>query len=376
MTAIRNAWTRFFGEERDAYLLGLLRLALSALLLLNGGRLILELYRGGYFGDFFHLPILPESWLPSRTGYACLLGVQTLACVLAFLGVWPREALLGASSIGLYILCCDRLQYHNNRYALLLLGFLLAFTPCDRSFLIARRGPHHLPLEARIAPTFARRLFQIQVSLVYLGSSCGKLLDPDWRGGQVMLIRFAKTAEIMARNGFAPPNWLNLTLSSALFASLASKVAIATELFIALGSWWPRTRRLALWTGILFHFWIEVSARVELFSWVMAASYLAFVVPELRERRFEYDPLSSRGTALARLLPLIDWCARFDVASLANAPQGVSFYVTSREGRRAHGLSGFALLAEAIPLLFPLWLPLALLSKWQRRRAPLPASSA
>ncbi|HEY1536682.1 MAG TPA: hypothetical protein VGF76_21825, partial [Polyangiaceae bacterium] len=157
--------TSLFAEERDAYLLGLLRLLLSVLLFLNGSRLILELWRGGYFGDFFHIPMVPEAWLPSATGYAILLGVQALSAVLAFLGLWPREALLIASSVGLFVLTLDRLQYHNNRYALLLLGFLLAFTPCDRACLIARK-PHTLPEAERVAPTFTRRLFQSQVSLV------------------------------------------------------------------------------------------------------------------------------------------------------------------------------------------------------------------
>jgi hypothetical protein len=359
--------TSFFGEERDAYVLGLLRLALSALLFLNGGRLILELCRGGYFGDFFHIPMVPEAWLPSATGYAVLLGVQALAAVFAFLGLWPREALFVASSLGLFVLTLDRLQYHNNRYALLLLGFLLAFTPCDRSFLIARKR-HTMPEAERAAPTFTRRLFQSQVSLVYLGSACGKLLDPDWRGGQVLLLRFASTAPFWAARGVTLPNWLDTTLSSMLFASLAAKLAIGTELFIALGMWFPRTRRLALWVGVLFHFSIEVSARVELFSWLMVASYLSFVVPELRQRRFEFDAESALGRALARALLYLDWCARFQIAQ-RSSDERASVFVTNREGRTEHGLRGAALLAEAIPVLFPFWVPLALLGWLAHRRS-------
>jgi hypothetical protein len=369
MMAVRDAWSRLLSEERDAYVLGLLRLAMSALLFLHCGRLWLELQRHGYFADFFFVPIIPQSWVPSRPTYELLLGAEAVAAVCAFLGWWPREALLGASSIGLFVLLCDRLQYHNNRYALLLLGWLLAFTPCDRAFRLTRR-PMHLPEAARSAPTFARRLFQVQVSLIYLGSAFGKLLDSDWRGGQVLLLRFLKTAEICAQNGYPLPRWLEPLLASALLASLAAKAAICTELFIALGAWFPRTRRLALWVGVSFHFWIEVSARVELFSWLMWASYLAFVTPELRERRFEFDPDRAAGRVLSRLVRLLDWCARFELTPLPFGERGRAFcYVTNRRGRRAHGLAGAAHLAEAIPLLFPLWLPLALLSK--RRLAPI-----
>jgi hypothetical protein len=61
---------------------------------------------------------------------------------------------------------------------------------------------------------------------------------------------------------------------------------------------------------------------------------------------------------------LLDWCARFERSALSPAPAGgATFYVTNRAGRRASGALGLAQLAEAIPLLFPLWLPLALYAK-------------
>jgi len=355
----------FAGEERDAYVLGLQRLALSALLFLNGGRLVLELRSGGYFGDFFHLPIWPEAWVPSSPLYAGLLAIQALAAVLAFLGWGARGALCCASGVGLFLLGCDRLQYHNNRYALLLFGFLLALTPCDRSFRLARK-PFTLPLAERIAPTFARKLLQAQVALVYLSSACGKLFDSDWLGGQVLLMRFESVAPFWAGRGVSLPNWLEALLSAPLFASFAAKIAISTELFIALGLWFPAARRRALWLGVMFHFWIEVSARVELFSYAMGAAYFAFVTPELRERRFEYDPASPRARAFARVLPWLDWCARFEIAEL-RASKGRAFRVVDRGGVAHSGLAGVAALAEATPLLFPMWAPLALFTRRKRR---------
>jgi len=356
--------SRFFSEERDAWLLGVLRLAISALLFFNGLRLILELQQGGYFANYFHMPILPEHWLPGEAGYGFLLGLQALAALCAFVGIFPREALLLGSTLGIYFLLCDRLQFHNNRYALLLLALLLAFSPCDRSFLLVRGRSHTLPHEERVAPTFARRLFQIQVSLVYLGSAGGKLLDADWRGGQVLFLRFAQAPQFWAEHGVPLPAWAIALVTSTWFASLAAKTAILSELFIALGMWLPKTRRLSLWLGVVFHISIELSARVELFSWLMIASYLAFVVPELRERRFEFAAGHARAEWLARLVRWFDWCARFDQRPLSQAsPDGPSWFVSNREGQRASGTLGLARLAECIPLLFPLWLPLALVAK-------------
>jgi hypothetical protein len=368
MSALRDAYRRFFGEERDAFVLGVLRLSISALLFFNGLRLVLEYVNAGYFGDYFHLPLIPEAWLPNGTVYGLLLALQALAALCAFVGIRPREALLGAASLGLYLLLCDRLQYHNNRYALLLLAFLLAFTPCDRSFLLVRGRNHTLPREQRIAPTFARRLFQIQVSLIYLGSTGGKLFDADWRSGQVLFMRYARATALFESQGYPLPPWVVVVLTSAWFASLAAKAAICSESFIALGMWLPRVRRLALWLGVVFHVSIELTASVELFSWLMLASYFSFVIPEVRERRFEFAPDNARAAWLARFVWLFDWCARFERSSLSPATEGAAFYVTNREGRRASGVLGMAQLAEAIPLIFPLWLPLALYARLTTKR--------
>ena len=117
----------------------------------------------------------------------------------------------------------------------------------------------------------------------------------------------------------------------------------------------------------MFHFWIEVSARVELFSYAMGAAYFAFVTPELRERRFEYDPASPRARAFARVLPWLDWCARFEIAEI---PAGTrdAFRVVDRAGVAWSGLPGVRALAEAVPILFPLWAPLALFTRRKARR--------
>jgi uncharacterized membrane protein YphA (DoxX/SURF4 family) len=342
-------------EERETYLLGLLRVLFAVLLLLLGWRYIAELRSDGYFGDFFHMSIVPESWVPSRTLYLLLVAGQALGCVLAFFGVAARPALLFASLCGLYGFFCDRLQYHNNRYELLLLTLLVALTPCNRSFSWGR------PAQPGVGPRWAVRLVGAQLSVAYLASSLGKLADPDWRGGAVMLKRFSVALPLLESHG---AHALAGLLAAPWFANAASIAAICSELFLALGLWFPRTRATALWLGVMFHIGIEVIARVELFSYAMLSGYLVFVTPELRERRLSWSTQRPLGPRLATLFKKLDVLARFEHEQVGE--QAGLLVVCDREGRLHRGLSAWRELARAMPPLFPFWLPLRVLTFRQR----------
>lgn len=363
-----------FKEERPTYLLGLVRVAMSVLVLLHVYRMAHELTRDGYFGDIFHFPVVPEALVPTRTAYCVWLALQAIACVLAAIGVRSRAMLLFAASSSLYVLLCDRLQYHNNRYALLLLAFLLPFTPCDRSFLLVR-GLSNLGA-GEPGPVWAQRLMQVQVSLIYLGSSGGKLLDSDWREGQVMLLRGIKTIEHLTNMGMHVPGWLAALLSSPLVFNMLSKAGIATELFVALGLWQPRLRPYALWVGVMFHLGIEITAHVELFSYLMWTSYVLFVRPECRERVLCYRAEAPAARRLAHAISALDWLARFRIEPVkeegsnrqgAGDAFGIGLWVLDRDGSQASGMRAAALIARAVPLLFPLWLPLHVMSLATRR---------
>ena len=360
-----GAVVKWLNEERDAYLLGLVRCLLGLLLAVNVWQRFEELQHWGYFGDVFHVPFVPEGWVPSHGTYELLLGIELIGGLLGFAGFFGREGLFVGSSIGLYLLACDRLQYHNNRFALLLACFLCAFTASDRSFLLHRGRRHALPLEERLGPTLPRRLLQLQVSAIYLSSGGGKLFDPDWRGGQSMLVRFQEGFVVASRRGVEFPEWYREFLTSPLTASLASKAAISLELFVALGLWFPRTRAVALWAGVAFHLGIQASARVELFSWLMGACYIAFVTPELGERRVVIDGTTGLGPAIRRALPWFDWLRRFRIEDEGPKKGGIS--VVDRDGQVARGLAVPGALARGLPVLYLAWPILAGLKHFRPR---------
>ena len=362
---------KWLTEERDAYLLGLMRFLFAVLLCVQVWARFDEIEYWGYFGANFHLPFVPEAWVPSLSTYRLLLGLEFAGALFGVVGWFGREGLFVGSSIGLFLMLCDRLQYHNNRFSLLLFCFLCAFCPCDRSFLLYRGRAHALPAELRSGPTLPRRLMQLQVSLLYLSSGGGKLLDPDWRGGQTMLLRFQQGMEEAARAGASTPGWIADFFTSPVVASLGSKAAISLELGLALALWLPKTRVAALWAGAVFHLLIQTSARVELFSWLMGVAYVAFVTPELHERTLLVDARTTLGRVVKRLVPWLDWLARFRVeersASEASDVEEGSLAVIERNGDRSRGWGLPAALTRALPAGFLAWPLFALLALRQAR---------
>ena len=62
-----------------------------------------------------------------------------------------------------------------------------------------------------------------------------------------------------------------------------------TELFIAVGLWFRRTRYAAVWIAVCFHVAIEVSAQVQVFSFLAIAALVIWAVPSTRDRNLRLD---------------------------------------------------------------------------------------
>jgi hypothetical protein len=199
------------------------------------------------------------------------------------------------------------------------------------------------------------------MSIIYVASGGSKLLDPDWRDGRVIGDRLARATSRAVAEGV--PAALMEALAHPTLASALAKLAILTELFLALGLFLPRTRAFALWWGVMFHLTIEVTSQVELFTWLSLVVYALFAVPTLRERAVLYDPDRRWGSLVARAVRRLDWLARFDIRADAGAAARHGFVIVERDGTRATGLLAIASIARATPVLFPLSLPLRVLSR-------------
>jgi hypothetical protein len=347
-----GAVRRWLDEEGDTHALGAARVVLGFLLLEAAARAGDELRRG-YFGDVFHWPVLPEALVASKPLYTVIVGAEIVLAALVVLGIRAHAALLGSAALSTYVLLCDRVQFHHNRWALACYALLLALSPCDQCYAFTRRREANRPHDA-LGPLWAARLAQVQVSIVYLASGGSKFFDPDWREGRVLAARVALYG-FNAVNAGVPRGVVDW-LGDPSVASGLAKLAIATELFLGVGLWWGRTRVFALWWGVWFHLTIEATSRVEGFTWLTLAMYALFATPDARARTLGYDPARRFDRAVAQIVRRLDWIARFEVKPDAGAGGVV---VIERDGRGATGPRALVAIARATPLFFPLWLPLA-----------------
>jgi len=357
MTSRIRRWQNQVGDTGS---LGIIRIAIGVMLFIKALDEARDFQARGYFGDFFHMPFVPEAWVPSRSVYLATIAVRLLLAALITAGHRARPALLSSAIIGMHILLCDRLSYHHNRYTLLCFAFLLAFTPCDRTATIEGVRP------PRTGPLWAAGLARLQVAIIYLASSGSKLLDHDWQSGRVLLDRFVRYGGEALDRG-VPPRVVELFTQGTVTSALA-KIAIGTELFLAFALFNPRTRIFALWWGVMFHLTIEVTSKVELFTWLTLTTYAFFVTPDRHARKLFFDPSRPRGVLLARAVSLGDWFSRFEIRGWEpdRLRNGHTLVVVRRDGSRATGIRALATIARCVPLLFPLWAPLALVASLTR----------
>lgn len=273
----------------DLRLIGLMRAAFGVIVIihfwpdLTADRLPVER---------FHEPWWSWWPVPGPATYRFLLWMAVVAGVLMIVGVLARAATAAAFTLVLYLLIVDLNGFAHNRAFLTWMLFGLALLPNDRAWaapaLLARRRGE--PLDT-IGLTWPVVMLRVMASGVYLASGATKLLDSAWRSGLVLWDRMLRFEHSIPA---AFDGWIHEMLTSRWFHRVLSPAAIATELFLAFGLWFPRTRRVALAVAIAFHVSIEITARVQTFSYSALAALLIWLVPTgvVTGARPEPDPVT------------------------------------------------------------------------------------
>ena len=158
----------------------------------------------------------------------------------------------------------------------------------------------HAPPDAN-APAWPLWLLRFECATVYGASGMSKLIDRDWFGGTVTWGR-VMAQEAMVRSSVLPGAVADILLDRS-FHTVAAKVIVATELFIAGGLWWRRTRPFAVIAAVGFHVVIQFTAEVEIFSYLGLAVLFVWAEPSLpwlrARRRSAQRPAARPSTVTA-----------------------------------------------------------------------------
>jgi HTTM domain len=235
---------------------------------------------------------------------------------------------------------------------------VLAIAPCGRelsvdAWLRARRGLPALDLRS---PAWPLWLLRFEASVVYGASGLSKLLDGEWFGGTVTWHRMIQVRDHIEASPL--PGWAVSLLLDRSFHTVAAKVIVLTELFIAVGLWWRATRYAAVWVAVVFHVAIELSAAVEVFSFVAIAALVVWAVPSTRDRVVVFDPTVPGQRRLAGAVEALDWLARF---RLVEGGRGSPLTLTDRDGTVSTGRAAAVRVLSRLPLTTWFALPLLLL---------------
>ena len=305
---------------------------------------------GVIYRDTFHQPY--ASWYPElpRDLYLALLWLGAAAAVAMTVGVLVRPATVTAFVIVTYNLFLSTTNYHHNRaYLVIVLAALAVARP-------------------RFGPAWPLWLLRVEAAVVYGASGVSKLLDAAWWSGAVSWRRVVNVKAHLVTD--TPlPRWAIDVLTNRDVHTVAAKVIILTELFIAAGLWFRVTRYAAVWVAVVFHVVIEISASVQVFSYLAIAALVIWAVPSTRDRVLRVDPTSRRHRRLAAVVERLDWLQRFRVDA-SRAP-GEPLEVVDRDGGVVHGRAAGALVLSRLPLTAWFALPWAGLAR--RRRSFRPA---
>ena len=325
-----------------------LRIAIGPITLLHLRPFLRDAVDGVSYDDHFWEPFIP--WLPhlpDRLWFA-MLWVGAVAAVLMTIGLWTRFATATAFVVVAGNLLLSQTHFRHNRAFLAIVLGGVALLPAGRVLSVdawwRRRRGSAGPDRRRVA-LWPLWLLRAQVCLVYLASGISKLVDPDWFGGLVLWDRVVRYQYVLEPTPL--PGWAIDLLTERWLYYVVGPAAVFTELFIGVGLWFGRTRLAAVWVAIVFHVLIEVSASVEVFSFVAIAALAIWVTPSTRDRTVRVGGDAATSRAVIALVRAGDWFGRFRVVRAA--PSEPVITVVDRDGTVSHGGSGGRAAAQPVP---------------------------
>lgn len=168
-----------------------------------------------------------------------------------------------------------------------LFAFFLIFLPLDYAWSLGKRYPvtswfRRKPAADCVISDAERfqtgqqaawglRLFQCQMTLIYLSAVWCKLLGSAWRDGSALF--YVYQMEDLFGRGPIP----SFVTESPLLIQLMTWAVLIGEAGLPFALWFRPTRKIAVILGITLHLSMEYSMHLFLFQWIMILGLLSFL---------------------------------------------------------------------------------------------------
>ena len=230
--------------------------------------------------------LLLEHGLGVIAGYAIVAGLIVCFTAMA-LGVVSNLAVTGAFLGSLLQIHWNPFPLSSAHQVLVVMLFCLVWADTGAVWSVdewRRRQAGARPSPPAEQPVWPLRLMQCQVALIYASSGLWKLFGPVWRDGSGVF--YALSNNVFHRAPVAIPVEATTLLAAATYATLLFELAFPVLLLTR------PTRRFALAVGVMLHIGLWLTLELGLFSWLMVASYLAFLDPH-SVPRFKWARIAS-----------------------------------------------------------------------------------
>jgi hypothetical protein len=299
-----DRWNAFFFAERDPRLASVIRIGYAVLLLINVVAWAPDLER--WFGESGVLPFAKAQQIVDEDAVTIFAWLPKTDAVL-----WTCYGLLVTNAVLLLVGWHTRVQaicvfvwlvsFQHRNIAIVdgedtvfrLFAFFLALSPAGWAFsLDARRRRRREAATGVVEPVpvpWALRLFQLEISLIYLSSAIEKSFGTDWTSGKA-LYYVARLDDTFGK--WPVPAF---PFESLAIVKVMTWAVLALEWTLPFLLWGRRTRRPALVAAVLLHLSIEYTMNLFLFHWIMLLGLVSFT--EYGELRWPWKRQGAGGAA-------------------------------------------------------------------------------
>lgn len=269
----------FLFKETDNFPLVIFRIIFGLLIFLESvGAIFTGWVKNNLIDPDFTFTFFGFEWLQPLPGfgmyfYFLLMGA---AGILVMLGWYYRTAMLTFAILWTGVYLMQKTSYNNHYYLLVLLSFLMASVPANRSLSLDVKFKR--VNELNYCPNWCILIFVLQLFIVYTYAAVSKM-NPDWLKAIPLSLWFKGKASYPLIGQLLVHEWTPYFIAWG---------GILYDLFIVPLMLWRRTRVYAFGASLFFHLFNSAVFQIGIFPYLMIGMKLFFFPPEQLRKFFKF----------------------------------------------------------------------------------------